>query len=34
MTNEINYFWIENIKVKNQFLFELNYSNSIILHSR
>ena len=34
MTNEINYFWIGNIKAKNQFLSELNYSNSIILHSR
>ena len=34
MTNEINYFWTGNIKVKNQFLSELNYSNSIILHSR
>ena len=34
MTNEINYFWIGNIKAKNQFLSELNYSNSMILHSR
>ena len=34
MTNDINYFWIGNIKAKNQFLSELNYSNSIILHSR
>ena len=29
-----NYFWIGNIKAKNQFLFELIYTNSIILHSR
>ena len=34
MTNEINYFSIQNIKTKNQFLSETNYSNSIILHSR
>ena len=34
MTNEINYFWIGNIKAKDQFLSELYYSNSIILHSR
>ena len=34
MVNEINYFWIGNIKAKKQFLTELNYSNSIIFHSR
>ena len=34
MTNEINYFWTGNIKAKHQFLSDLNYSNSIILHSR
>ena len=33
ITNEINYFWIGNIKAKNQFLSETNYSNSIILYS-
>ena len=30
MTNEINYFWIRNIKTKSQFLSETNYSSSII----
>ena len=34
MTHEMNYFGIGNIKANNQFLSELNYSNSIILHSR
>ena len=34
MTNVINYFGIGDIKAKNQFLSELNYSDSIILHSR
>ena len=31
---EISYFWIGNIKAKNQFFSVLNYSNSIILHAR
>ena len=30
----IKYFWIGNIKAKNRFLSELNYSNSIMLQSR